>query len=238
MKKYVAIFSLLALNLLSQAQEKPVEMAADKILPLEELIRLSMAHAPGIKVLSTSQDQTREEINITRKKWMQHLSFAAGVNYGNGVVSDYLSSGVGSDNQVTYLTRQNVTYNVGLNIRLPFTEVSSRKNQIKLKKLEIERLEYMKQDEQKQLREEVIKRYNSLMYCLKALELRTEVVEANDMALKVAENYFKAAKMPIEQYRMALDQSYSAKLELEKARNEAWFCYQSLSAIVGESILK
>jgi outer membrane protein TolC len=214
------------------------DVALDKIKPVEDLISLALAHAPGIKAFGTSQEQQQQEIAITEKKWLRHLSLAAGVNYGNGVVSDQLTSGVGVDNRITYLARQNVTYNVGLNIRLPFSELASRKNEIRIKKLEIERLEYLKQDQKTLIREEVLKRYKSLAFCLKAVELQTEVVEANDIALQVAENYFKAGTLPMEQYRMSVDQTYSARLELEKSKNEAWYCFKALSEIVGQSILK
>ncbi|GAB5525487.1 MAG: hypothetical protein Roseis2KO_33590 [Roseivirga sp.] len=238
MKKLLTA-TMLFVHLLAISQEVPQEkMAMDKIKGVEQLVSLALASAPGLKVFSTSQDQTKEEIAITQKKWLRHLSFAAGVNYGNGIVSDQLTNGSGTDNRFTYLARQNVTYNVGLNIRLPFSELSSRKNEIKIQKLEIERLEYLKQDQQKFIREEVLKRYKSLAYCLKAVELQTQVVEANDIALQVAENYFKAGTLPMEQYRMAVDQTYTAKLELEKSKNEAWYCFRSLTEIVGQSILK
>ena len=236
--KRIVIICLLGLGLQAKAQAPAEAMAIDKIKPLNELIDLAIAYAPAIDALSTSQDQRREEMSITKKKWMQHIALSAGVNYGNGIVSDQLTNGVGTDNRVTYLSRQNVTYNVGLNIRLPFSEASSRKHEIKLKKLEIERLEYLKQDQQNTVKEEVIKRYKSLMICLKSVELQTEVVETNNMALKVAENYFNAAKLPVEQYRTMLDKTYTARLELEKVKNEAWFCLKSLNALVGQSILK
>ena len=238
MKKLTLYIVILCLPSLAAAQDKELALAMEKVKPINELVELAISNAPALNVFSTSQDQTREEMAITQKKWLRHLSLTAGVNYGNGIVSDQLTNGIGTDNRVTYLSRQNITYNVGLNIRLPFTEVSSRKNEIKIKKLEIERLEYLKQDGQKVIEQEVINRYKSLMTCLKSVELQTEVVQANDLALKVAESYFKAAKIPVEQYRSAVDQSYSAKLELEKSKNEAWYCYKSLSALVGASILK
>ncbi len=238
MKKLLTAI-LILISLKGHAQEMPQgKMAMDKIKDVEELINLAIAAAPGLKVFSKSQEQTSEEIAITKKKWLRHLSLTAGMNYGNGVVSDQLTNGTGTDNRITYLSRQNVTYNVGLNIRLPFSEMSSRKNEIKIKKLELERLEYLKMDQQKFIREEVIKRYKSLAYCLKAVKLQTEVVEANDIALQVAENYFKEGTLPMEQYRMAVDQTYTSKLELEKSKNEAWYCFRSLTEIVGQSILK
>lgn len=238
MKKLFTLL-LIFISLQGFAQQIPQDkMVMDKVKPVEDLISLAVGHSSGLKVFGTSQDQTREAIAITQKKWLRHLSLAAGVNYGNGVVSDQLTNGAGLDNRVTYLSRQNVTYNIGLNIRLPFSEMSSRKNEIKIQKLEIERLEYLKEDQQKLIREEVLKRYKNLAYCLKAVELQTEVVEADIIALQVAENYFKAGDLPMEQYRMAVDQTYTAKLSLEKSKNEAWYCFKSLTEIVGQSILK
>ena len=96
----------------------------------------------------------------------------------------------------------------------------------------------MKKEQTDMIREEVIKRYKSLKYALTAIALQNEVVQTNDVALQVAENYFKAGKLPVEQYRMAVDASYSSKLELEKSKNEAWFCYRSLGEIIGQNILK
>ena len=79
---------------------------------------------------------------------------AAGVNYGNGIVADQLT-GDQSGTRLTYLSRQNVTYNLGLNIRLPFTEVSSRKNEIKLQALEKEKLDHLKGKEEELIKKDL-----------------------------------------------------------------------------------
>ena len=214
------------------------ELEFDNVRPLDELVQLAVDNAPGLEALSTSQAQTIEEIALNKKKWLRHLALTAGVNYGNGIVSDQLNNGVGTDNRVTYLTRQNITYSIGLNLRLPFSEISSRKNEIKIQKLEIDRLEYLKQDQAKLIREEVIRRYKELKRYFISMELQNEVVEANAIALKVAENFFKNGKLEMKEYRLAVDESYTAKLEYEKSKNEAWYCIKSLNQIVGQSIFK
>lgn len=214
------------------------ELTIERIKTLDELIELASGNAPLIDAFNSTQDRTKEEIEVTRKKWLQHLSLTAGVGYGTGITSDQLTEGGLNDARLTYYTRQNAFYNVGLNIRLPFTEVSSRQNEIRIKELEIERVEYLKASEVEQITEDVIMHYSNLKYALKTIELKSEVVETNDVALEIAENYFKAGKLPVEQYRMAVDQSYTAKLELEKAKNDAWFSVRSLTELVGQSILK
>lgn len=233
----IMIFALLLLSQAAKAQEIPSTVALDKIKPLNELLSLAQGNMAAIDRLSSSQEKVLEEMKVTKKKWLRHLALTAGVNYGNGIVSDQLTNGT-TDNRFTYLSRQNITYNLGLNIRLPFSEVSSRKHEIKIKKLEIKRLEGMKQEQRDFIRQEVIRFYKELKSCLKAMELQTQVVEANEVALKITENYFKAGKTPMEQYRMAVDANYTAKLEYEKSKNNAWYCMRTLNELVGESIIK
>jgi len=235
-KLIITITTLLALTALSHAQDALPQLKVENLRPMEELIEAAIARSSAIKALNVSQEQTDQEIAMNKKKWLQHLSLNAGVNYGNGVVSDQL---IGDQStSLTYLTRQNVTYNMGVNIRLPFTEVSSRRNQIKIKELEIEKLDHMKDQERELMKKEIVKLYSDLKHYLTSIEIQAEVVEANEMALTVAEGYFKSGKLPLEQYRMAVESNYSSKLEFEKAKNQTWLVYNTLKTIVGQEILK
>lgn len=235
-KLIITIAALFALTGLSLAQNALPQLKVENLRPVEELITMALERSSTIKALNVSQQQTDEEIAMNKKKWLQHLSLNAGVNYGNGVVSDQL---IGDQStSLTYLTRQNVTYNMGVNIRLPFTEVSSRRNQIKIKELEIEKLDYLKDQEREMLKKEIVKVYSDLKHYLTSIEIQSEVVQANEMALQVAEGYFKSGTLPLEQYRMAVESNYSSKLQFEKAKNEAWLAYNTLKTIVGQDILK
>ncbi|GHE73361.1 MULTISPECIES: TolC family protein [Roseivirga] len=237
MKKTLSILALLiGLQWVAMAQS-PTQLKVENLRPVEELIAVAMQQSSAIKALGVAQLQADQEIQINKKKWLQHITVAAGVNYGNGIVADQLT-GDQSGTRLTYLSRQNVTYNLGLNIRLPFTEVSSRKNEIKLQALEKEKLDHLKGKEEELIKKEIIKIYSNLKHFIKAVEIQVEVVQSNEMALEVAEGYFKAGKLPLEQYRMAMESLYSSKMEFEKAKNEAWLAYTTLKTIVGEDILK
>jgi len=135
MKKLTTILiALMSFTGLSFSQTTATQLKVENLRPVEELMAVAIGKSSSIKALEISQLQTDQEIAMKRKKWLQHVSLAAGVNYGNGIMSDQLV-GDQSGTRVTYLSRQNVTYNVGLNLRLPFTEVSSRKHEIKIQQL-------------------------------------------------------------------------------------------------------
>lgn len=233
MKKLILL--LLMLNALALKGQEPL-MGMDKIKPLDSLISMALKNAPGVNRLTTGQMQKKEEMAMSKKDWLQHVAFTAGYNYGNGVISDQLLTS--NDNQNTFVTRQNATYNLGLSIRLPFSEVASRKNKIRLNKLAIEELEYQKSDIKKVIAEEVAKRYNQLNLSFKIIELQTEKLQANESALLITEGYFKAGKAEMDAYRMALDIMTTSKIELEKTKSEAWYNLKSLEQIVGSPIIR
>ena len=198
MKKLTTILiALMSFTGLSFSQTTATQLKVENLRPVEELMAVAIGKSSSIKALEISQLQTDQEIAMKRKKWLQHVSLAAGVNYGNGIMSDQLV-GDQSGTRVTYLSRQNVTYNVGLNLRLPFTEVSSRKHEIKIQQLEIEKLDYEQESEEELIKKEIVKLYSDLKHYIKSIELQAEVVESNEMSLTVAEGYFKSGKLPLE----------------------------------------
>lgn len=238
MKKILTtLIALLSFITMSMSQSSIAQLKVENLKSVEELMALAIERSSSIKALGISQQQTDQEIAMKRKKWLQHLSLAAGLNYGTGIMADQLT-GDQTGTRLTYLNRQNVTYNVGINLRIPFTEVSSRKHEIKIQQLEIEKLDHEQNTEKELIKKEIVKLYSDLKHYISAIGIQAEVVEANEMALTVAEGYFKSGKLPLEQYRMAVESNYSAKLEFEKAKNQTWLVYNTLKTIVGQDILK
>lgn len=236
MKKLILI-SILSITWFSTyAQIDRSELAIDKIHSLDTLIEMAINKAALIKRLTTGQQQMEQEIIMSKKDWMQHVALTAGYNYGTGIISDQLTTS--TDNQVTFVTRQNATYGVGISLRLPISAISERKNKIAVHQLAIEEMEYQKDDLKKMISEEVITRYNQLSLTLKTMKLQNDKVETNATALEIAENYFKAGRLDIDAYRMAVDITTTAKIELEKVKSEVWFNLKSLEQLVGQSIIK
>ncbi|PIQ49675.1 MAG: hypothetical protein COW03_03845 [Cytophagales bacterium CG12_big_fil_rev_8_21_14_0_65_40_12] len=235
--KRLILISLLSITWFSsQAQNERAEIGIDKIRPLDTLIQMAINRAPLIKRLGAGQLQREQEITMTKKDWMQHVALTAGYNYGTGIIADQLTTS--TDNQATFITRQNATYGVGISLRLPISAISERKNKIKINQLAIEEMEYQKEDLKTMISEEVISRYNQLSLSLKTMKLQNDKVETNATALEIAENYFKAGRLDIDQYRMVVDLTTTAKIELEKIKSEVWYNLKSLEQLVGQSIIK
>ncbi|TFV95590.1 hypothetical protein E4S40_05055 [Algoriphagus kandeliae] len=217
-------------------QEVNTSLTEEKLLPLGVLIETAISNAPLISRLSKGQEQRQEEIKIAKKGWTQHIALTGGYNYGNVVVADRLSTP--QDISTVFRTNTSSTYFVGASLRLPLSEITTRKNLIKIQELAIEEIEYQKLDLEQTIEQEVIKRYNELLKSIGTIRLQAKKVEADESAVLITEQHFKNGTATMAEYRMALDILNTAKIELEKTKRDAWFYLQTLEQIVGAPILK
>ncbi|MCS5491095.1 TolC family protein [Algoriphagus limi] len=217
-------------------QEVNSSLTEENLLPLGVLIETAISNAPLISRLSKGQEQRQEEIKIAKKSWTQHIALTGGYNYGNVVVADRLTTP--QDISTVFRTNTSSTYYVGAALRLPLSELSTRKNQIKIQELAIEEMEFQKLDIEQTIQQEVTKRYNELLKSLTTIRLQAKKVEADETAVQITEQHFRNGTATMDEYRMALDILNTAKIELEKTKRDAWFYMQTLEQFVGSSIFK
>jgi peptidoglycan/LPS O-acetylase OafA/YrhL len=236
--KAAMLIGLLLIGLQTKAQinDDAFQLSQDKILPLDDLIAMAERNSMQVKSISANQKQIEEEIKALKKNWMDHIFLTANVNYGSSNISDqlYTSNNIGE----TYTSRQNTLYNVGVNIFLPVSRVTTKGNQVKSQKHKIESLEYLKYHQLLELREEVIKYYKELIFNMKTIGLNAEKAEVNRAAMELTEAYYKSGQTEMKQYQSALDAYFSAKIEFEKSKNETFYCLHMLEELVGSSIMR
>lgn len=233
MKKVIILVGLILMAQATVAQDFQ-GLSLQRLRPLDSLIEEALDKAPLIQRLAKGQEQKEQEIMLSRKAWLQHLALTGGYNYGNGVVTDNLTTS--SDNQAVFRTSNFSTFSVGVSLRLPFSELTNQKNRVKISQLAIEEMEFQKEDLRNVITEEVITRFNNLERILKVIKLQALKVEANEVAVQVTESHFKQGTADIDEYRMAMDILSTAKIELEKSKSDAWFYKRTLEEIVGSPI--
>lgn len=232
--KKIILFFILTFAVQSIFAQEFQGLSVQRLKPLDSLIEQALAKAPLIQRLSKGQEQKEQEIMLSRKAWLQHLALTGGYNYGNGVITDNLTTR--SDNQAVFRTSNFSTFTVGVSLRLPFSELTNQKNNVKISQLAIEEMEFQKEDLRNVITEEVIQRYNNLERILKIIHLQALKVEADEAAVQVTESHFKQGTTDIDSYRMAMDILTTAKIELEKSKSDAWFYKRTLEEIVGNNI--
>ncbi len=223
-------------SITSQLKNTPNQDAEDifEIRPMEELIALALLHSPALKEQDLVIQQRGHEASLSKRRWADLLTATAGWNRGTTNLLDENNDGA----TVNYLlvNRTNSFYNFGFQLRLSPADIVNQRDKTQITKLEIEKAKIRKQGIEFGLREEVIRRYHMLMTALQLIEIKADLVESNELALKITEKYFKEGNYPASEYTTLLSKTTAAKEELLKAKNTAKMAYQMLEELVGTSI--
>jgi len=204
------------------------------VAPLPVLIERATQNAILLKETDRQIEIYAVDRDLTRKQWLQHFSLAGGTDAGNG---NYLSTSNDGFRAVNSSSnRQTVQFAVGVNVQIPFTAFTSRKDEIKKQTLIMEKEMLHKSGQIQSIKQEVIVRYTQFKEALRLLELQSAAKEASTLQLTVAEKYFKEAQMSVEEYGRAMEQHFQARMELERRKSSAEMAYHLLNIIVGESI--
>ncbi|MFW6352363.1 MAG: TolC family protein [Bacteroidota bacterium] len=160
-----AIFFAISGKLLSAQDIPEEEPELLEVPPMEKLISFALENSPLMGSTDIDTEVLRQKLIITRKEWMDNIRFDGAVNYG--MYDQLLVRGV-SDPDVDPLSQlsrgEQIRYYGGVSLRIPLSAFASRKNEIQLQKLEMEKSEMLSREQEQQIRKMVIEAYYELKY--------------------------------------------------------------------------
>jgi hypothetical protein len=218
----------------STTAPEEIENTIFEIKELEQLIELAMKHSPALKEQDLLIRQRGHQASLSKRRWADLLTFAAGWSRGTTNLLDQNDDGTNVN--LLLIDRTNSYYSVGFQFRLSPSDIVNYKDLTSIAKIEIEKAKTRKQTLEFGLREEVIRRYHNLISAIEILEIKVDLVESNKLALGITEKYFKEGNYPASEYATMLSKTKSAEEELVKMKNAAKMAYQMLEEIVGTSI--
>lgn len=235
---------LFPLLVFSQEQEAPVrttakveEVAEPELLavrPLDELIQDALVHAPLLKVQALNVDNAYHKAKLIDKEWSNYFNAIGSAQLGNIRYLDNLESDSGAD--IRTITRENVFYGIGVQLRLPLNDFMTRNDRKAILQNQLEQEKLLRQEREIKVRELVIRQYHELQLKLKLITLRTRELEAQNIAVEMAERYFREGNLSLHEYTAAASQRNLAEEALAGAQTEALISYQLLRELVGKDI--
>jgi len=173
-----------------------VDNIADKLPPLQILIDSAVKHSPRVRLSNT-------DISIMR----YNLSEAKiGYTRNFGLIGQFLSGDLYqfSTNQTTGTTpnefitdRRELSYYIGLFLKMPLSDILGHKNQVNIAKRELERNILLKEEAAIDIRKEVIMVYQDLLMRQELLKIKNESQLTTHMQVQMAEIEFKNGAIKI-----------------------------------------
>jgi peptidoglycan/LPS O-acetylase OafA/YrhL len=232
MKKIAAPFFFFFLLMSTQSSAQDVSFAEEFPLPsLDSLIALAIQKSPVLRSQDVWIENRRLDWEVKRRGWADLVTIGGAALLGSNNLLDYSTTTTGAEQ--TTVNRFNTGYNAGISLRFSLGDVLNRGDKSDLARLEYERAQVDKESIERQLREEVMRRYDTFNSSLRILKLDAQNVEAMGLALEMAEKYFREANLPVSEYTNVLSKKISADKQFEEAKLEAQHAYRMLREIAG-----
>lgn len=204
------------------------------VRPLEELIGEALRHSPLLKMQDYNVENAYLKLKLLDKEWSSYFNSIGSFQVGNIRYLDNLESANGGD--VRTITRENTFYGIGIQARLPLSDLITRNDRRKLLQNQLEQEKLMRQDQQIKIRELVITQYQELQLRLSMIGIRSRNLDFHTVAAEMAEKYFKEGNLSLEEYTRAAGAQNQAEEALAQAKAEAALAFQLLRELVGADI--
>lgn len=204
------------------------------IPPLTEVIEAAYLHSPLLKAKSKGIEVLGQEIIIEKKKWMDYIFIEGAANYGlyNQLVISNKSTYDNSEGG--YLSKnEQIRYYGGMGIKLPLSSASSRRNNIKAKRLSQEQAGYEMLQLQEDIKQLIIEEYYQLIF------LQQSMIIFNKVNITLEVSYLKAEKdvingqMDLNDFALLASTTGKSKNDYLKAKNNFFAQYNKLQSLTG-----
>jgi outer membrane protein TolC len=202
-----------------------------RIAPLDTLLARALANSPEILAQEATIRARAATLKVERRKWTKLIQPFVGVNYGTNIVAANIESG----NTVNYnfATRQQLLYNVGLNLRLSAEDLINRGQRSQIIEHEIDKLKHDTDVLHRLVRERVITRYEQLMQAAEVLSVAAQQMQTNEINWELAQRYYQSGDMAYADYNGILEGRLNAKIQFINLKSDFQTQYLLLRELVG-----
>lgn len=207
------------------------------ILPsLDEVINDALQNSPLLKSIGVESDMIGQELKIEKKKWSDHIYVDGAANYGlfdQVVISETSSQHVTNTGLLT--KSEQIRYYGGISIKLPLSSIGSRRNQLTVKKMELQQTNYEMQQQEMALREIIINAYFSVKHLEESMNTFQAIFQTLQLAYIKAENDVVNNDMEMEEFAILASTVGKAKDDYSKSKYDFYKEYYILQNITGVS---
>lgn len=231
---------LIGISMFSVAQTTEVtdigtanEQFRKKIPSLEALIDSTCKNSPILKSQQSNIDINELRLKISKNEWIKNINIESSFQYGmfgnillNPDAEDPLANSVLSTNKQT-------RYSTGLSIKLPISEIVSRRHEIRIGEETVEQTKLEKEKLTEELRKLVIIQYNDLILKHKILLISNNNLQSQNLQLTMTEKEFTNNKVNIGEVARIREMQSKSEIEFETAKSAFNTSFQLLQEITG-----
>ena len=209
------------------------EIFRKKIPSMGALIDSTCNNSPTLLSQQANIDINELRLKITKNEWVKNINIESSFQYGmfgnillNPDAEDPLANSVLSTNKQT-------RYSTGVSLKLPISEIISRKHEIRIGQEMVDQTRFEKEKLSEELRKLVIIQYNDLLLKHKILLISNNNLQSQNLQLNMTEKEFTNNKVDIVELARIREMQSKSEIEFETAKSEFNTSFQLLQEITG-----
>lgn len=234
--KRILIPVILLLFVSNKLNAQDLDTKKIELLPIEQIIDSAISKNPSILKQNSKKEIINQQIKLSNKSWMNHISITGNSLYGTGSIID--NQYTATSEIVRFQNSTSVNYNIGVSMRVPLSSLFNTKNEKKILREQYKIIEYEDDELLRELVNKINVKYYSILNFLIQIETASEILEANRMKMELSETFFKSGKIDIGIYKTDLENYYQSKGKYLEIMNKCRQELYDLKNIVGTEIIK
>jgi outer membrane protein TolC len=199
-------------------------------LPL--LMTAAIKHSAQQKSLEIGKAISSNDIKLVKRSILGGVGVAGSYTYGNqGSVG-----AIDPANPNQFNTYSSTRYSAGISVGVPLLQIITRGSLIKKEELNYQRAELARQDQENQLRQQIIQLYQSVLLAKKLLTLQQEAYVTVQTNYRLADKAFRQGQLSLPDFSSTSSQLTQAAMSQESALNQYNTAFMLLEETVGTKI--
>lgn len=201
-----------------------------QLLPLDSLIKHAMVTHPTVLLNKELAFSAEQRLALATKTWTNMLSAFANYSYGN---QSLITSGALEGDMLNIANG----YRIGVNLNVPLSEFTMRKNRINLEKHEIRATQFKTSEMGLVIANQVTEEYYNLLLAQRLMLIRQNMQENARNNLSITELEYKAGNLDIRDYTRMMEIETLARTEFERVRRDFLLAYNRLEILLGAPLV-
>ena len=167
--------------------------------------------------LPPKRDEANADMKITKREWLDYFRVYGQYQYGR-LVQLSTRETIEDPSFLTSIGSNQHTYSVGISVSIPFGDLFSRGQKVRMKKARFRQLdyEYEMSIEERKLR--ILEAYNSVLQALATLKAKSDAAALYNAQMKISEQDFINGKIDIISLSMERGRRSGAVISYQEGR--------------------
>ena len=186
-------------------------------LPPLSVFLESVYDHPSVRIYEAKRDEANADMKITKREWLDYFRVYDQYQYGR-LVQLSTRETIEDPSFLTSIGSNQHTYSVGISVSIPFGDLFSRGQKVRMKKARFRQLdyEYEMSIEERKLR--ILEAYNSVLQALATLKAKSDAAALYNAQMKISEQDFINGKIDIISLSMERGRRSGAVISYQEGR--------------------